>query len=281
MKMKRWLREPLVHFLIAGGLLFAAYGWLHSGTNPSSGVVRITAADVNWLKDTWTRQWQRSPSDEELRGLVADYIREDLLAREARALKLDENDAVVRRRLAQKMRFLVEDTATLGEPGEDELRRLYASSAVRYQTPARITFSQIFFKTEAAARRRLAQLAQHPAIAVGEPSLLERDYTDAEPTTVSSVFGPKFAEQVFTLAPGRWQGPVASGYGFHLVRVRAREAAQPRPFEAVRAQLREEWQRTRQAEANARFFAELLKKYPLEADASVRPLLGPLAQVTP
>ena len=112
--MKHWLKEPLLHFLVAGGVLFGAYAWLnHGAPENSAGVVRITASEVAWLKETWARQWQRAPDDRELQGLVADYLREELLAREARAMGLDEGDTIVRRRLAQKMTFLLEDTARI------------------------------------------------------------------------------------------------------------------------------------------------------------------------
>jgi hypothetical protein len=101
----RMLREPLLHFLLIGGLLFATYSWLRRGacddTAPAG--VRITASEVAWLKETWSRQWQREPTREELRGLATEFLKEELLAREARAMRLDENDTIVRRRLAQKV----------------------------------------------------------------------------------------------------------------------------------------------------------------------------------
>jgi hypothetical protein len=151
--MRHWLKEPLLHFLVAGGLLFAVYAWLNRVGGEAPGVVRITAAEVHWLKETWARQWQRPPSEQELRGVVADYVKEVLLAREARALGLDENDTVVRRRLAQKLEFLVQDTVRLAEPREDELCQLYDASRTRYHTPARLSFTHIYFKTEVAAAR--------------------------------------------------------------------------------------------------------------------------------
>jgi hypothetical protein len=157
--MRRWVNEPLLHFLVLGGLLFGAHGWINRGNGDPPPVVRVTAAEVNWLAETWTRQWQRKPSEQELRGLVADYVREELLAREAEEIGLGENDTIVRRRLAQKMEFLLQDTARLVEPGEDELRRLYHADMARYQTSARISFTQIFFKTETGARTGLAHVA--------------------------------------------------------------------------------------------------------------------------
>jgi parvulin-like peptidyl-prolyl isomerase len=278
--MRHWLKEPLLHFLVAGGLLFAVYAWLNRGGGEAPHVVRITAAEVHWLKEMWARQWQRPPNEQELRGIVADYVKEALLAREARTLGLDENDTVVRRRLAQKLEFLVQDTARLAEPREDELRQLYDTNRARYQTPARLSFTHIFFKTEAAARQGLEELATHSAAELGDRSLLESDYTQVDEQTVTSLFGGEFAGKVFTLDPGQWHGPIASGYGFHLVRLRERQAAQPRLFDEVRTQVLDEWHRSQQAKASAQFFAGLLQKYDLVVEESVKPLIGPLAEVS-
>ena len=276
--MRRWLKEPLLHFLVVGGLLFAAHAWLNRGGGEAPHVVHLTAAEVNWLKEMWARQWQRPPNEQELRGLVTDYVKEGLLAREARALGLDENDTIVRRRLAQKLAFFVQDTARLAEAGEDELRQLYDMSRTRYQIPARLSFTQLYFKTEAAARQGLDELATRSPAELGDRSLLESVYTQVDEQTVTSLFGRAFADTLFALEPGQWHGPVESGYGFHLVHIRERQAAQPRPFDEVRSQVLDEWHRSQQAKVNAQFFAGLLKKYDLVVDESIKPLLGPLAE---
>jgi len=275
---KTWLREPLLHFLLAGGLLFAAYGLLNRGTPETPRSVRITVAEINWLKETWTRQWQRPPTHEEMRGLVADYLKEVLLAREAKELGLDENDTVIRRRLAQKMEFIVQDTARLAEPADEELRRVHAASQLRYQEPARVSFRQIFFKTETSAQKALALLAKGASEDTGDSSMLERDHERADAQAVTSQFGEQFSNAVFTLEPGRWRGPVRSSYGFHLVRINVRQDAAPRSFEAARAQLREDWQREEQARTGEQLLAELKKKYSVVVDQEIKPLLEPQAK---
>lgn len=271
--MKRWLKEPLLHFLLAGGLLFVVYARLHRGGGEEPRVVRITAAEVNWLKETWSRQWHRPPDEQELRGLVTDYLKEELLAREARELRLDENDTIVRRRLAQKMEFIVQDTLRLAEPGEEALRRLYDDHRARYQNPTQISFTQLYFKTEAAARRGLEELRGDLAAEPGDRSLLEREYARVDAQTVTSLFGRKFADTLFGLDPGRWRGPIASGYGFHLVRINERQVAQPLPFDEVRARLRDDWRRLQEVEANEQFFAGLVKRYDVIAEESIQPLI--------
>src|SRR5262245_36918741 len=144
----RWLKDPLLHFLVGGGVLFAAYAWLNSVTPPTATTprqVRIGDGEVRWLTETWMRQWHREPTRDELRGLVSNLVKEELLSREARELRLDEGDTIVRRRLAQKLEFLLQDTARLAEPTEDELRRLYEASPEAYRDEPRVSFTQIYF----------------------------------------------------------------------------------------------------------------------------------------
>lgn len=272
------VRDPLVHFLIAGALLFAAYSLVNRGMDEASTrVVRITEAEVAWLKETWTRQWQRPPSDPELRGLVTDYLKESLLALEAKELGLDEGDTIVRRRLAQKMEFLVQDTARIGEPGEDVLRQFHEARRDQYRSSARISFTQVFFRTEGAARRALGELGTRNASEFGDPSTLERSFVRADEQSVAGVLGPDAATRIFALAPGRWQGPVASVYGFHVVQVSEVQAGEERPFDQVRTRVLEDWHRLQQEKATEQYFASLLKKYDVVVDEDLRPLVRPFA----
>lgn len=272
------LREPLMHFLILGGLLFAAYAWINRGGREAPGVVRITAQEVDWLREVWVRQWQRTPSEQDLSGLVGEYLREQLLAREARALGLDENDVVVRRHLAQKLEFLVKDAARLAEPADEELLRAYEANRERYREPARVSFTQIFFRTEGAAAAAMARIATGGSTDAGDGTLLAPEYIDVDEPTVANLLGGEFAAALFEMEPGGWHGPLESVYGFHLLSISARHEARLPPFEEVRGRVLEQWHRARQAEVTDRFYADLLEKYAVVVDDSVRPLLGSLLE---
>lgn len=286
------LREPLLHFVVLGGLLFAVHASLQRGRAGAAAdpqrTVHVTARELDWLKETWSRQWQRPPTTDELEGMLADYVKEELLAREARALGLDENDTIVRRRLAQKLTFLLEDSLRAAEPSDDDLTRVYEASPALWERPARLSLRQIYF-----SRERRGEQARNDAIQVlgdlsraapsadaagsGDGSLLPAELTNLDEGAVASQFGPEFARAVFALEPGAWQGPIASAYGLHLVRVTEKTLAQRRSFAEARPQVLDEWRRVQQKEADERSFAELLKKYELVVDDSVRPLLGRLA----
>jgi len=245
--------------------------------------VRITSNEIAWLKETWSRQWQREPTRDELRGLVTDFLKEELLAREARSLGLDQDDTIVRRRLAQKLEFLVQDTSRLAEPTEEDLRRFYEANPERFQTDAHISFTHVFFSREkraaaaTEAKATLDDLARgaNPAD-FGDRLLVDSEIVDADMQSVAGQFGREFADAVFALKPGAWNGPIESGYGLHLVRVSEVKPAKRRAFSEVKTQVLEYWREQRQRQDNEKYFASLLKKFDVIVDDSVKPLIGPL-----
>ena len=287
--MKKLVNEPLLHFLLLGALLFGAYSWLNRGASGRSGssatTVRITTNEVAWLAETWTRQWQREPTREEMRSLVTEFLKEELLSREARAMGLDEDDTIVRRRLAQKLEFLVQDTSRLAEPTEGDLRRFYAAHPERFRTEARISFTQVYFSREKRAdalddaKAALNELSRGAKSAdLGDRLLIDSEIDDADMTSVAGQFGPEFAKAVFALKPGAWSGPIESGYGLHLVRVSESWPARQRQFAEVKTQALERWREERQRDDNEKYFAALMKKYDIVVDDKLKPLIGPLSE---
>jgi hypothetical protein len=244
--------------------------------------VRISASDLRWLEESWARQWQRNPTREELRGLVTAFVREELLAREAREMGLDQNDTFVRRWLAQKVQFLVQDTARLSEPTEEDLQKVYAAHQERFLEEARASFTQVYFSPEnrgkiGAALSRL--WANDDPAGIGDRLLVESEFHDASQQAVAGQLGSDFASAAFALQPGKWHGPIASGYGLHLVRVSALKPARPRPFAEVRDKVLEVWREEQRRVESERYYAALLEKYQVSADESVKPLLGSLAEI--
>jgi parvulin-like peptidyl-prolyl isomerase len=217
---------------------------------------------------------------------VTAFLKEELLAREARAMGLDENDSVIRRVLAQKVEFLVQNTSRLAEPAESDLRAFYAAHREQFQSESRIAFTQIFFSREkrndaaADAKAALEDLRRSsnavPRSGLGDASLIEADLRDLDPQAVASQFGREFAKAVFALEPGTWSGPIASGFGLHLVRVSELKRGRLREYDEVKAQVLNAWREQRQREDNEKYFKGLLKKYDVLVDESVKPLVGPL-----
>jgi hypothetical protein len=281
----RLLKEPLLHFVVLGGLMFAAYSALGTDqpTVQPQPVIHMTAADAEWLKGMWTRQWRRPPTEEEFSGLVTDHLKEEVFSREARALELDVGDTVVRRRLAQKMEFLLEDTIRTAQPTEAELRTLYETRPDLTRIPPRVSFAQVFFQREQGdgrARASLAALSDANAAPdeQGDRLLLGDTFAEQDEHALTNLFGAAFARAVLALPVGHWSGPIESAYGLHLVRVTEALPAPALSFAEVQPRLVEEWRRQRRETANAELTGGLLRKYRIVVDPALRPFLGPLAR---
>jgi len=280
------LRDPLLHFVIAGVVLFGGYELINRGEMnlPATDPVDIGEGDIRWLKDTFANQWQRPPNQDELRGLVASFLEEELFAREAKALGLDQNDMIVRRRLAQKLEFLIGDTSRIVEPADAELRRFYDANAERFGVEARVSFTQLFFNPEKrqhaesdarAALVSISGMGADGAAAMGDPILLENEFHEVDEQTVAKMFGADFARAIFLLRPGSWAGPVKSGYGVHLVRVTNLSPATVLSFEEVRPKVLEEWRHQQQTQAKAVYLSKLREKYGVVIDGGISRSLAP------
>jgi len=263
---RRIAREPLVHFLLIGALLFAGLTVVRSLRRP---VVQIDAQDLNQLAAYWEIQMQRPPSKAELRSIIHDRIDEELLAREALRLGLDKGDMIVRRRLAQKMAFATDDTAVAAEPTEAALRAYYAKTADRYATPVRVAFQQAFFsgdRPHGGAEKAAAQALERAeeggrADPTGDPFLFPLAYDDVSAQDLLRDYGSAFVKTLQTAPVGTWQGPVLSPYGWHLVKVTSRHRGADLSFESVRDQVRDAYLTERRTEANAAFLRDLRKRY--------------------
>jgi hypothetical protein len=284
--MKRLFREPLLHFLLIGGTLFAAHTALNR-LRPapfSSARIEITEGDTNQLRRAWKMQWKRPPTTDELDGLIAGEIRERILSREAMELGLDQGDTIVRRRLAQKLEFLFHDVATLREPTEDELATYFAKNRTNYIVPARLTVSHIYFSAtdrtgaEADAKSVLHRLregyAEGSAAALGDPSLLNVELQDKPLPEIEQTFGREFSAAVGALAIGEWQGPVRSTYGWHLVRVTIRKDASVPTLPEVREKVRKDLAEVLRRKANDEVFERLKSRYVIVVQG--RELLPPI-----
>jgi peptidyl-prolyl cis-trans isomerase C len=270
----KFLREPLVHFLIIGAALFVVYAfWGQQDTEEQGRAINISAGEINWLTDAWEKRWNRPPTEEEQAGLINQYLREMVLYREAVAMGLDKDDSVIRRRLGQKLEFLSQDLITPQPPTEDELQDYFKKHIDRYQKPDFVTMTQVFFdpdlrgdKTLAdaeAVKKQLQALKEVPqnTKSYGDSFMLQDYYPERTEAEMSKLFGSGFARSVFELSPEQWHGPVLSGYGTHLVYVHDHQRADPPTFAEAEEQVRQEWESEKREELNEQFVASVIARY--------------------
>jgi len=271
--MKTILKEPLLHFLVLGAGLFIASGLMSKpGSGAAPGKIVVTVGQVEHLATGFAKTWQRLPTDAELKGLIDDWVRDEIATREAMALGLDKDDTVIRRRLRQKLEFVSDDIAAQTEPTDADLNAYLQAHPDSFRVEPLFTFSQVYLdpakhggNLARDAARVLAQLRQAGGkgdiSTLGDSLLLERTLQSAPKSEVAKQFGDQFAAALGGLAAGQWQGPVESGYGVHLVLVSERKEGRPPELADVRDVVRREWANARRLEGNARFYQELLKRY--------------------
>jgi hypothetical protein len=267
--MRRFLKDPLVHFLLIGASLFALSAWRGEWIRGGRERIVVSADQVAQVRSAAELLKGRAPTDEELAALIEPTIRDEVLYREALALKLDVNDDEVRRRLVDKMSYLTQDTADPAPSSDAELRRFYDESSARFETPELATFDQVFFSpaergdsVEAVAKAGVAALRSgRSPDEVGDHTPLRGTYENAPRDQVEVLFGDAVAEALFTMSPGDWTGPFKSDFGLHAVRLRARSVPRLPPFDEIRDHVAAEFAADRRRERNEAEYRRMRSHY--------------------
>jgi peptidyl-prolyl cis-trans isomerase C len=294
---QRWLREPLLHFLLIGVALFAMYAYTQRGRGgvESSKQIQLTLDDLVQMNIYFASQWKRPPTPAEFQAMVNDKVREEILYREALAIGLDKDDTIVKRRMAQKMQFLAEDVAAAHEPSGAELQAWFDKNSGKFALPSRYSFRHLYFATDrrgpraqADAAAVLTQLAGQPAdsklaASVADRFMFQDYYGDRAPSAIAKEFGSPFAVALAGVKPGTWQGPIESGYGWHLVFVDTVIPGHIPTLEEIESDVKTAWLGEQKATAWQKAYAKMRAKYTvlLPAPPASTPATSPIKQAPP
>ena len=271
--MRRFFQEPLLHFVLLGIMLFALDAFLRDRTvDAGGGDIVVSRGRIENLAALFAKTWQRPPTAEELRGLVDGYILEEALYREGLALGVDTDDTIIRRRVRQKMEFVVDDVVELAEPTDADLEAWLAEHADSYARPERLTFRQVYLNPESRgaslrtdAEALLAQLRSSDSTSdprqLGDAFLLEHAYAETSGEIIARSFGQAFAERLAEQPTGEWCGPVESAFGLHLVFIDARTEGQHPALAEVRGVVARDWSYAQREQVSKRFYEEVLERY--------------------
>lgn len=270
----QWIREPLFHFFAAGACIYLAfYAIADPQEEADERTVIVAAGEVEWLATAWKKRWNRPPTQQELDGILEQHVKETILYREALNMGLDKDDVVIRRRLSQKVEFLTFDLLQPPTPTDEELGTYFRENISNYTTEPRATITQIFFDPDRrgnstlddakAAKTKLSEISGTPTNVdhFGDEFLLQSYFPDKSLSEISREFGSGFAEPVFELEPGKWHGPVLSGFGTHLVYLHSRTDATEPPLDAVREKVVSNWTDFKRKEQNDEFLKKLVEQY--------------------
>ena len=261
-----------MHFLALGALVFFLFHLTTDRGATQDGKIVVTRGKVEQLVTGFSRTWQRLPTQEELDGLVEDSIREEVLYREALAMRLDKDDTIVRRRMRQKLEFLTEDTAAAAPSTDADLQGWLDKHPDKFRVEPTLAFSQVYLNAthagdnaSAAASKVLAQLDSAgesvAAAELGDTTMLPHQFPLSRVDEIASVFGDEFARRVAQLEGGRWIGPIQSGYGWHIVYVSERTEGRPKPLSEVRDAVQRDWLAARRKEIIDATYSKMREKY--------------------
>jgi hypothetical protein len=279
--LKSALREPLVHFIVLGALIFIVYGFLRPMDDNSGGEILVSDGRAASMVQTFIRTWQRPPTESEFNRLIDDYIRTEVFVREAVALGLDRDDLILRRRLRQKMEFFLDKAPDREEPSEEKLLEYLALHVDQYRTDTRVTFSHVYMdpqrrgETLKADAQRLLEALRNPTLNVdsstlGDPiMILKPNWQNVSRSEVVGLFGSTFVDALLQQSPGEWIGPLTSAYGEHLVKIDSLQVGVVPALNNIRTQVEYDWRTHQREEQREISYHRLLKKYRVE-----RPQIG-------
>jgi hypothetical protein len=280
--MNKFLREPLVHFLLLGVLIFAAYGWL-SRDLQSEEEIFISRGQQEHLVNMFSRTWQRPPTPQEFQGLLKDYLRQEIAYREAVKMGLEQGDIIIRRRMRQKLELLTDEIVSFSKPGDTDLQAYLEENQEVFRLEPVFDLRQIYISLDKRgtgadeyAQNLLDQLHKDKgegALAdwreLGDSLPLPAELKSARSSEISRQFGQQFADSLTGVEQGKWTGPVLSGYGLHLVMIDQFTPARDPALEEVRERVKIEWMEKRRRNATDELYDQLAKKYQIEIESLV------------
>ena len=272
-KRRKWLNEPFLHFLVLGGILFLVSQYVQQVRNRERYEIKLGKEQLARLASLWEKQYGASPDEKQLQALADNFIREEILYREGLDLGLDKNDEVIRRRVVQKQEFLQEDLAIVQHPDEATLQHYYSQQKDKYFSPAKVSFTHIYFSPDLAgekdlllrAKTVLAQVkaegrARAPELGDRFPYLY--DYAEQSESNVVHQLGEsELSKNILSLPVGQWSGPLRSGYGYHLVHVTGKTSLAAPPYAEIKEKLLADYLQDTREEKNKEALSQLAKQY--------------------
>lgn len=274
------LREPLLHFLLVGAALFVLFGLVnerYSGSEDNQVVVSV--GRIGQLENIFTRTWQRPPTATELKGLIDDFVLEEIYYRQAVAMGIDRDDTVIRRRLRQKFEFLTDDMAAAIEPTDAELSDYLEANPDAFMRDTTYSFEQVYINREQVGTDLEAHIAKLLAalrvgdVSAGNSGLIPSNFVATPGREVDGTFGFGFSEKLDVLVSGEWQGPVESGLGLHLIRLESRVEGTLPELAKIRPVVEREWAHQKRQETRQSINERLLADYEVIIEWPVGPAM--------
>ena len=270
-KVITFLREPIVLFILIGSVLYLLQALVFN-TDPSARKqIIVTSDQLKQLESGFFNTWMRSPTQNELEGLIAAHIRNEVFYREALAMGLEENDQVIRNRLRQKLELLMDNMASVNVPSEQMLEAFLQENADDFKKDYQVSFIQVFVNPElhsdpqVVAENLLDKLQDGTSPEdLGDRTLMGYAFPEYSQTDVGRRFGSDFARQIMLVKSNAWSGPLNSGIGLHLIKIDHFEEGTLPELSEIRSNVEREWMAKQKSELKMAAYEKLLEGYDIE-----------------
>lgn len=280
--MKTLLKEPLLHFLLLGAVLFLVYS-PSASEQDASGVIKLTASKRAQLEYSFEKTRQRKPSKQELNALINSYYKEQVAYQKGVEMGLLNGDGVIQRRVQQKVEFIVEDAVNNIAPSDEQLADFLRAHSEDYRSEKIFSFSQLYFDTAKhvdvtvkmdEVLRQINSLSDNghnsakpqevQLLALSDNIYLDYQYTNISYALVARYFGSQFADALVTMPMDTWQEEIKSGYGLHLVQLTMRRGGELQPLDKVREQVKQDWLNEQRKVSLGSFYQQLFVEYDID-----------------
>ena len=265
----KFLRDPIAQFVLIGLFLVVLNHVWTSWQGAQGRTISVSTAEIERLEKLWANTAGRLPTGEDRAQIIAQFVQEEVLVREAERLGLGDNDTIIRRRLAQKMDFLAGDESLPDDPSDAVLEAWFEDNRQQFAAPELRSFIHVYFSPEKhgpainiVAEQALQQLQSGGEWKrTGDPYIQKRSYAALPKAEVQRLFGPDFAESLFALSPGQWSKPIGSAFGLHLVRIETVDNSAQADFEPVKADVLAAWREEKRSDAKQAALDKLVQGY--------------------
>lgn len=266
--LKTMLNEPLLHFLLIGAGLFILFDALNGPEAENPNRIVVSSGQVELLAANYSRTWRRQPNQQEVNALIEEHLRDEVFYREAIELGLDKDDSLIRRRLRQKLEFVLEDVSALVEPTDEQLTLFMQQNEESFRLKPKISFRHVYLSfdkrndVDSDAVKLLARLkAGEDPSGLGDTIMLASQFPLTAQDQIERGFGGEFAQKILTLPLGSWTGPVISGFGAHLVFISERTDGRMPALDEVREAVKRDWTLEQRKTLKEKIYRTLLEKY--------------------
>jgi parvulin-like peptidyl-prolyl isomerase len=264
---KRVLKDPLLHFLVLGGLVFVLYGYINGGFDSQK--ITISKVEVDQLTYRFQKKNFRKPTPKELEKMVESAVYIEVMSREATKIGLDKNDHIIKRRLVQKMEFVSSDLSRLSKPTKEELQKYLEQNSATYQKPTEISFISIYIDPSKGNAKSRAESITHQLkdidyTKLSDHFMLPLKYDNITYKELSRKFGKSFSQKISTLTTNTWSEPIESGYGLHLVYISKKVDGELPTVDSIKNILTNKYMEDNQEKSNQNFYKMLRDNYTVE-----------------